>query len=128
MKTLTSALALAILVPLAFTFAFTAGTSPSAASAPQQVAVNAATVSADALSVKKYSFATVKKHHTRSSCWTVISHNVYNLTAWINKHPGGAKRILSICGKDGTKAFRAQHGTSGSPNRILKRYKIGVLA
>lgn len=128
MKTLRSALALAILVPLAFALAFTGATNPSAASVPQPAAVSAATVSADALSVKKYPFATVKKHHTRSSCWTVISHNVYDLTKWINKHPGGAKRILSICGKDGTAAFRAQHGTSGRPNTILKRYKIGVLA
>lgn len=126
MKALKTALALAILVPLAFTLAFTGATNPSAATAPQTV--TAATISADALSTKKYSFATVKKHHTRSSCWTVISHNVYNLTKWINKHPGGAKRILAICGKDGTKAFRAQHGTSGKANTILKRYKIGVLA
>jgi cytochrome b involved in lipid metabolism len=63
-----------------------------------------------------------------SKCWTVINGNVYDLTTWINQHPGGPEHILSICGKDGTSAFEAQHGGQSQPASILASFKIGTLA
>lgn len=86
------------------------------------------TASADELALKTYTMATVKKHKTRSSCWTVVGTGVYNLTKWISKHPGGSKRILAMCGKNATKAFRAQHGSTGKAAKTLATYKIGKLA
>jgi cytochrome b involved in lipid metabolism len=130
MSPFTSALAKALLIPIAAALAFTATTAEASASAPSTsavVAVGSATT-VHTLAVKKYKMSTVKKHNKKSSCWVVISKNVYNLTGFIKKHPGGAKRIIAICGKDATKAFRNQHGTGGRPNAVLKTYKIGVLA
>lgn len=72
--------------------------------------------------------ADVKKHASASSCWTVVNGNVYDLTRWINRHPGGRARILAMCGKDATKAFRAEHGTQKRPNSILAGYKLGTLS
>jgi len=75
--------------------------------------------------VKKYTPAQVAAHASAKSCWTSINGKVYDLTAWINRHPGGSSRILSICGRDGSAAFNAQHQGQGGPAAILKTFKIG---
>ena len=74
-----------------------------------------------------YSMDQVAAANSQSKCWTVISGNVYDLTAWVSKHPGGQENILSICGIDGTSAFEGQHGGQGRPAKILASYKIGTL-
>ncbi len=53
--------------------------------------------------------------------------NVYDLTAWINKHPGGRLAILAICGRDGSTAFNLKHGKSEKPNAKLITFKIGTV-
>jgi len=52
----------------------------------------------------------VSSHGDAKSCWSVISGNVYDLTSFITKHPGGADAILASCGKDATAAFDMKHG------------------
>ena len=79
-------------------------------------------------SASGYTMAQVRKHANAASCWTVISGNVYDLTKWVNRHPGGRARILSLCGKDGTAAFRAEHGKEKQPNQVLAGYELGPLA
>ena len=73
-----------------------------------------------------YTLAQVATHSSASSCWSIIQNNVYDLTSWINQHPGGARAILSICGKDGTSAFEQQHGGQARPESELKNFLIGV--
>lgn len=75
-----------------------------------------------------YSLADVAKHKEASSCWTAISGSVYDLTAWIDQHPGGSENILRTCGIDATAAFQAQHGGQGRPEAELASFKIGALA
>src|SRR5690242_3032626 len=58
---------------------------------------------------KTYTLAEVATHKNNSSCWTAINGKVYDLTSWINRHPGGPERILNICGTDATDAFNIQH-------------------
>lgn len=77
---------------------------------------------------KTYTAAVVKKHSTQKSCWTIVGKNVYDLTKFIQKHPGGAGFILSICGKNGTAMFNGQHRGEGRPTMEISRYKIGRLA
>ena len=54
--------------------------------------------------------------------------NVYDLTDWEDKHPGGAERIIALCGTDGSSAFDDQHSGEPEPEDMLAEYKIGVLA
>jgi len=75
-----------------------------------------------------YTLADVAKHSDRSSCWTVIRGDVYDVTKAIDTHPGGPDKILSLCGKDGTSGFVAQHGGKQKPEAGLERAKIGSLA
>jgi cytochrome b involved in lipid metabolism len=77
---------------------------------------------------KTYTMKQVRKHNTRTNCWSVVNRKVYNLTKWIPKHPGGKGTIIGMCGKKASKAFTAQHGGSASAKAALNRYKIGRLA
>ena len=72
--------------------------------------------------------AEVARHDSKVSCWTVIKGSVYDVTSYISKHPGGASRILSLCGKDGTTAFEGQHDGDRRPESTLATFKIGALS
>jgi len=75
-----------------------------------------------------YTMDQVKASNSATKCWSVIDSKVYDLTTWIGSHPGGAGAITSLCGTDGTSAFRGQHGGSGQPNSRLAGYLLGPLA
>ncbi len=75
-----------------------------------------------------FTSADVTMHADANSCYTSIRGNVYDLTSWINQHPGGKQAIMSICGKDGTSVFEGQHGGRPRPERELDGFKIGILA
>ena len=67
----------------------------------------------------------VAKHNTASDCWSVIDGNVYDLSGFLPDHPGGQSVIEAICGKDGTKAFAAQHQGEGKPAMELDALLLG---
>ena len=77
---------------------------------------------------KKYSLKDVAKHSSSTSCWSAIDGNVYDLTNWINRHPGGAAVIKAICGKDGSASFNGQHSGQRRPADELKNYLLGALS
>ena len=73
-----------------------------------------------------YTAAQVAKRNSATKCWTIIGKGVYDLTSWVNQHPGGASKILALCGRYGTQAFKGMHGTSGTPVSTLAQFKIGT--
>lgn len=79
------------------------------------------------VNLPRYSMDIIKEHKEEVSCWTTINGIVYDLTAFINKHPGGDKNILRICWKDGTEAFTRKHGGQEKPEMILQWFEIRVL-
>lgn len=74
-----------------------------------------------------YTIAEVATHNTKTDCWTVINKNVYNLTDWVSRHPGGETPITRLCGTDGSSSFNKQHGKAARPASMLALFKIGVL-
>lgn len=76
---------------------------------------------------KSYTLTQVKSHAKSADCWTAIKGNVYNVTKWVARHPGGQGVIIGLCGKDGSAAFTARHGGQGGPSAALASYKIGTL-
>lgn len=78
--------------------------------------------------ISLYTKADVAKHNKMSDAWTIISGEVYDITKWIPKHPGGALTIMQIAGKDGTRLFMGNpiHMQKGAI-KILKQYWIGRL-
>ena len=75
-----------------------------------------------------YNAADLKKHASAASCWSAINGNVYDLTKWINRHPGGASVIKGLCGRDGSAGFNGQHGGQSRPASELAAFKIGKFA
>ena len=69
----------------------------------------------------------VAANSSEESCWAIIDDNVYDLTDWISSHPGGASRIIGLCGTDGTSQFQGQHGGSSSAQGTLERYLLGAV-
>lgn len=83
---------------------------------------------ASATTSSTFTMAEVAKHNSATDCWAAIGGSVYDLTTWINQHPGGADHILPLCGTDGTSAFNAQHSGDGQATGQLADFKIGTLS
>lgn len=64
------------------------------------------------------------RHNTEESCWLIVGHDVYDVTAFLGSHPAGPKPLLRRAGGDATRDF---HFHSSSAQRAWARYKIGVL-
>jgi hypothetical protein len=78
-------------------------------------------------SIKTISLTEVAQHATASDCWSVVNGNVYDLTQWINKHPGGSGPVESMCGIDASTAFNNQHNGQGQPEAELASFQIGTV-
>ena len=67
----------------------------------------------------------IKMHNSKSDCWSIVNGKVYNLTTYVQKHPGGSAVITNICGKDGTNSFANEHNTQSKPNSVLTGFLAG---
>eukprot|EP00010_Vexillifera_abyssalis_P000418 CAMPEP_0201556730 /NCGR_PEP_ID=MMETSP0173_2-20130828/57410_1 /ASSEMBLY_ACC=CAM_ASM_000268 /TAXON_ID=218659 /ORGANISM="Vexillifera sp., Strain DIVA3 564/2" /LENGTH=149 /DNA_ID=CAMNT_0047969187 /DNA_START=12 /DNA_END=461 /DNA_ORIENTATION=+ len=70
--------------------------------------------------------AEVEKHHTADDCWIIIHDRVYNVTSWVEKHPGGDAIGLKA-GQDSTDLFENQ-AHSDYARKHMEQYEIGVIA
>nr|WAY16334.1 front-end fatty acid desaturase group A [Platynereis dumerilii] len=77
--------------------------------------------------VKDYTWTEVKKHQARNDKWLVIDGEVYDITNWARKHPGGSKVISHYAGQDATEAFRAFHNDLNFVKKYMKAIHIGRL-
>lgn len=100
---------------------------PSSTGTAAGTASATASASGTATGSTAYSLAQVAEHATAQSCWAAVDGKVYDLTAWIARHPGGDEQILGLCGIDATAAFHGQHGTAGEPAQELAAFVIGAL-
>lgn len=79
---------------------------------------------------KQISLFEVNLHNKKDDCWIVIEKQVYDITDFISKHPGG-EIIVSACGTDATEKFNSRPilGTSHSSlaRKMLEKLKIGSL-
>lgn len=87
--------------------------------------------------IKPITSQEVSQHNTKDDCWTIISGNVYDITSYVSKHPGGSV-IQKACGIDGTMQFTTRMSGSGntgsgtphssSAKRILEQFKLGPVS
>jgi cytochrome b involved in lipid metabolism len=96
-----------------------AGGSSSANSSP--VVTDA---SADQLA--PFTMVEVAGHDNIDDCYLVIENKVYDVTGFIDQHPGGVDKIVSGCGKEMTGIFAKIH--SNKAWDLLKKFQVGVLS
>lgn len=58
---------------------------------------------------KEFTLQEIAKHNKESDCWVIIDGNVYDLTSFLDQHPGGKKAIMTFAGKDATEEFDMLH-------------------
>lgn len=59
----------------------------------------------------------VSQHNKKDDCWVIIHDKAYDLSDFIDEHPGGLAIIMKYAGKDATKAFDPIH-----PGDTLTKY------
>lgn len=74
---------------------------------------------------KVYTLEEVKKHNKKTDAWLIINNKVYNVTSWINNHPGGLI-IMKGVGKDASTLYKKFKHSKNADN-ILKKFYIGEL-
>lgn len=80
--------------------------------------------------LKNYAKADIESHNHAEDCWLIIDNNVFDVTSFIDKHPGG-KIIAMACGKDATILFHAR-GSNGedhsdSAKKMKENFLIGTI-
>lgn len=74
----------------------------------------------------KVSKTELKLHNKRDDCWTCINGKVFNITMYVDFHPGGANEIMKGAGRDGTALFNKYHRWV-SVDRMLSACFIGFI-
>jgi len=70
----------------------------------------------------------VKKHNHRTDCWCVINGKVYDLSSFVDSHPGGPNPILSWAGRDASKTWNLIHKPAWLAQYADKFECLGSLA
>jgi len=75
-------------------------------------------------SLKVHPFEEVAKHNHKGDCWLIISGKVYDVTSFLDDHPGGDEVLTTATGKDATDDFE-DVGHSDSAREMMSKYLIG---
>ncbi|KAI1292763.1 fatty acid alpha-hydroxylase [Mortierella claussenii] len=76
-----------------------------------------------------YSVQQVKAHSNPDSCWVIHNNKVYDMTSFVQDHPGGEEFILDHAGTDITLLMKDElsHAHSEGAYEMMDDFLIGVL-
>ncbi|XP_062868731.1 cytochrome b5 [Trichomycterus rosablanca] len=77
-------------------------------------------------SVKYYTLEEVQSHNLSKDTWIIIHDKVYDITKFLEQHPGGEEVLLEQAGSDATESFE-DVGHSTDAREMLQQYCIGEL-
>lgn len=75
---------------------------------------------------KVFKLADVKTHNDAKSTYLVVHNKVYDVTKFLEEHPGGEEVLLEQAGGDATEAFE-DVGHSTDARDLMEDYFIGDL-
>ncbi|KAF8891829.1 glyoxylate dehydrogenase [Infundibulicybe gibba] len=70
---------------------------------------------------------TVSEHASRDSCWIIVHSKVYDVTEFLDEHPGGSKIILKYAGRDATEAYEPIHPPDAITTNLPIEKHIGAV-
>jgi len=77
--------------------------------------------------VAKIPWSEVSKHTSKDDLWLLIDGRVYDVTPFLDIHPGGGQLIVDAAGKESTALFEMTHGEGLRYSlRLLNQFFIGV--
>jgi len=82
--------------------------------------------SSESKDLKKYALKDIESHKDKTSTWIVIHDKVYDVTKFLEEHPGGEEVLLEQAGKDATEHFE-DVGHSTDARTMMKDYLVGEL-
>jgi len=74
-----------------------------------------------------FSAQEVAKHNCKTDAWIIYNHGVYDVTNWIQYHPGGQDILSRFAGKDATDEMQAFHDMK-KISGFLADYWVGSTA
>ncbi|XP_053452012.1 cytochrome b5-like [Nycticebus coucang] len=76
--------------------------------------------------VKHYTLEEIQKHKHRKSIWLILHYRLYDLTKFLEEHPGGEEVLREQAGGDATENFE-DVGHSTDARELSKTYIFGEL-
>lgn len=76
---------------------------------------------------RSITLAEIEQHSSHGDLWLAIDGKVYDVSHYMDDHPGGGEIMLNAAGKDGTDDFD-DVGHSANARQTLKQYYIGEYA
>nr|ANQ46485.1 cytochrome b5 [Santalum album] len=73
---------------------------------------------------KVFTLSEVSEHNSSKDCWLIIEGKVYDVTKFLEDHPGGDAVLISATGKDATDDFE-DVGHSSTARAMLEEWYIG---
>ncbi len=67
-----------------------------------------------------YNMAEISTHNSAEDCWVIVEGKVYDMTSFIDRHPGGSHSILVMCGFDATAPFLSM------PDAVIPAARIAM--
>ncbi|KAG0167792.1 hypothetical protein DFQ28_002891 [Apophysomyces sp. BC1034] len=76
--------------------------------------------------MKTYTPDEVAQHNSANDCWIIVQGKVFDVTEFLNDHPGGKKVLVKVAGKDASKQFKSFHNDA-IMQRVGLPMQIGVI-
>lgn len=76
-----------------------------------------------------FTVAEVESHNSDKDCYVTLGDNVYDITDFVDSHPGGPELVLEYAGKDVTKILKDEdsHRHSDSAYEIIEESLVGFI-
>lgn len=77
-----------------------------------------------------FTLAEVAAHARADDCWMAIGGEVYDITAYVERHPSEPEVLLPWCGREATEAYRTKmrgRPHSARADTLLAQYRVGTL-
>jgi len=71
------------------------------------------------LGLVSLTLAEIVKHNSQGDCWLLIDNRVYDVTAFISRHPGGSTAITPYCGGEASQAFQTKNQNTPHSQQAL---------
>lgn len=107
------------------------GCTPAGSGSSTSTSSSSSSTTSSSSAARTFTLADIAKSNSRSDCKLAVNGKVYDVTSFINSHPGGTE-ILQGCGKDATALFTGSdpdgRDHSATAEAQLARFYVGDLA